>query len=929
MFGQRWDKAVRQPGAGEGGCTMKNSTGQFRHLLAFVVLTALVTLALPQPGAAQAPRPGQVTVIFILDDSGSMAENDPTDLRYTAAKLFVAALDEGDVVAAIRFSTTSQTMTQQLVPIASPLVKTQLIAALQPVKAEGYTDVKAAFTDAERLLKGAATATQKTVVVFLTDGAPYPPQPYPGYEDDALSIATRLGAPVYAIALTRQGESAFLTNVAGQTGGKVIPTKSANDLLDTYLQILGDLKDRTLIGAGAVSSPTQTTLLLDPALTPYVSKVTWIVSHESSVRVQVVGPDGKEVKATDPMVTFAVTADAGFTVYTVADPAGGGWRFNLSGSGSAEVRGILHSRLRVRVISLPGMVEAGVPLPIVVNLIEEQADGSIVKIVGDATFSAIVTPPGGPGQSLDAFYDDGTHGDVVAGDGNFTREFMETAEQGTYAIAVSGRKGVIPVTTATKVEAVVLPRLVIDQPANPSYDIRTNTVPLRIHLEGAEASAALEGGFSARVTSPAGQVYYVALRAQQAVFSGEFAPVESGQYKVEFQPEKAYYRGVPFQKQASTAFEAVMVGRLTIRSVKLGLGGAASQERFEVQEAVQGIPVLVTIGSSATAAEQVVPRLENLPGFALAEVGPIAVAPNGETMATLHLVGDRQLQPGKWDGGLVFAPQGPVDIANDRAQIKFELYTPQITFSAQTVSACVAKKCWQWAPVWLILKTSSTSSITEKVDIQLEGIAGATLSYRSVEVKPGDGQVELQINPATGFTPGQYKGLVTFGNARPGVVVLPRQPLNIAYQVDPWWTSCRRPLIGVGVCLLILVLVVGTVIGGIARKNRPPLVTGTLVYWSKDAPDVTSDKDLTAMRTREVRIGTAAGNEVPVADEAMAELHAVIVAERLEDKVRLTLQPRAKVRKGYKEYAEPLPLEENVTYQIGNHMFKYIPDAAL
>ena len=108
----------------------------------------------------------------------------------------------------------------------------------------------------------------------------------------------------------------------------------------------------------------------------------------------------------------------------------------------------------------------------------------------------------------------------------------------------------------------------------------------------------------------------------------------------------------------------------------------------------------------------------------MAEVGPILIAPNGETTTTLHLVGDTQLGTGKWDGFIIFSPQGAVDIVNNRAPVNFETFTPQITFSAKVISMYSEKVCWQWAPITLILKTVSTSLVPEKINIQLQGIDG-------------------------------------------------------------------------------------------------------------------------------------------------------------------------------------------------------------
>lgn len=897
------------------------------HFLLLAVIF-LFSMMIPQNVAAQKEQADHVIVLFILDDSGSMSGNDPSNLRYTAAQLFIASMDESDTVGAIRFSSMSEQITQGLVPLSGGKEKAEIIDSIIPVKAEGYTDVKAAFLEAETLLKSKSDTSDNTIVILLTDGKPEIPQPYAGYEEETLAIAKRLGVPVYAIALTYAGQSAFLNQVASQTEGKVISAKNANDLLDSYLQILGELKDRTVIGEDIDRSPGDIILELDPALMPYVSKATFIVSHDPAVKVRLIGPDQKEVQSSDPMVSFSMTSDPGFTAYTITNPASGEWNFNLSGNGSAQIRAILHSRLRIKIVSPTNLVETGRPMGIVVNLIEEQEDGSLVKIVGDASFSAMVTLPDGSQQSLDTFYDDGTHGDQIAGDGNFTRDFVDTIQPGSYEISVRGLKGVVPVSAAIRVEAIPFPKIVIDQPTDQTYEIRSNTVPLKIYLEGENTSTAFEGSITALVTSPDGKTTKIMLSPGEDSFTGQFSPTESGTHTVMFQSEDSFFQGLSYQKEAGTRFETVLFAQMHILSVEPGLG-ASELNKFEIQEAIQGIPLLVTINSTATGSEQVVPRVEKLPGFSLVEAIPVEIAPAGETTITLYLVGDKQLKPGNWEGLLTLEPLGPVDVVNNRFPFDFEIYTPVITFSTEVISQCAEKACWKWNPVTIILDMNSTSLVSENLDIRLEGLAGSSFSMNSIEIQPGTSQVELEIQPTEPFAPGDYSGTISLLNPRDGVEILPDQTIPFTFSVDPLWVSCRKPLIFLGIGFFLVGMIFVRIIRKMIKAAKPPLVTGTLVHWSQGTPELTTSVDLTALKKAEIRVGRGINNDVVIPDDLMEETHAMITAEIVEDEIRFILQPYAKVRKGYREYTDPLPLEENTSYQMGSQIFTYICDINL
>jgi hypothetical protein len=200
-----------------------------------------------------------------------------------------------------------------------------------------------------------------------------------------------------------------------------------------------------------------------------------------------------------------------------------------------------------------------------------------------------------------------------------------------------------------------------------------------------------------------------------------------------------------------------------------------------------------------------------------------------------------------------------------------------------------------------------------------------------VTVRPGESQVALTILPGSrAFTPGEYTGKIVVGGIRPGVKVIGDTNFKIAFQVDPLWVTCRKPMIISGVFIAFTVILFTSLIARARRKAKPPIVTGTLIHWSKDTPDQTMDVNLTALKRTEVKIGKGSQNDIVIPDEAMQDVHALILVERNENnELRFTLRPKASVRKGYREYTSDLPLEENVQYQMGSRMFKYIRDLDL
>jgi hypothetical protein len=912
------------------GKKISNSNRMLPAVLAVLIAISLGFISCQNAHAQVETQSDQLRVLFIIDDSGSMATSDPTDLRYTAVKLFASALDEGDAVGVIRFSSQSTLVTNGWVEITNADRKQTLLDTIQPVPADGYTDFQSAFKLAQSLLDQDTSGGNKTVLVLLTDGKPEIQNSYVDYENETLTLASQLNVPVYSIALTAQGQTGFLSKVSAQTNGELISAKSANDLLDSYLRILGDLKDRTITGEGVTNSPSIVTISLPPALIPYIDKVTFIASKSPSTQIGLISPDGETIQPDAPIVDFASTNDPGFSVYSLKKPASGDWTIAVGGSGQAQVRAILHSRLRVMIKSPVSLVEAGIPMSVVVNLVEEQSDGATIKIVGDASFSAAITLPDGSRQSLDNFYDDGTHGDKVAGDGDFSRDFVDTFMAGTYQIAVQGFKGVVPVATSARIEAVAFPTVIIEQPQNQVYEVRDDAVPFNIHLQNGFDEKEFEGTIVAVVSSPSGKTTEIELKRNGLNFLGDYLPEESGNYSVVFRPMDAYYLGLPYSFESDANFEAQIIPKLQIEKVQLGLDSSDNQDVFEVAQAVAGIPVVVTIQSNSPNPEYITAGIENMPGFSLQETNPIEIPAGTTSDVTLHIKGDAQIKAGAWNGKVVFKPEGTIDIVGINPELNLSLFNPMVDVRIRSVSVeNEPGKCWQTNGVTIMLETNSTSLVPEKVDVRLAGIPNSVLSPTTLTIQPGNGQMQLQIKPEKSFAVGTYTGSIVVENVRPGVQISDNSNFLVQFEITPAWKNCQKPMIflGVGGLLLIILFVMGTIKA--KNSSKPPIIRGTLTHWDKENPDLTTSVDLTAMKKTEIRIGKASSNDVVIPDATVDDFHAVLIAEKMEDEIRYTLLPKSRVKRGYREYSDVISLDENVTYQMGNHCFSFIRDIEL
>ncbi len=536
----------------------------------FFFLMALLILDIRPSAEFLSPKPGaasQITVILMLDNSGSMEKNDPNGLRFTGARLFLSLLDPGDTAGVIIFSTESISLTNSLVTIRSGEDKSTLVSQIHTQSPEGFTDVKAAFQTADRILNGFELDRRAVYIVFLTDGKPEIKSPYAGYEKETLEAAKRLHVPILAIALTPSAQTPFLDQLAIETGGQVIPADTALDLTDAYLNILGQIKDRTVLNA----TENDFSFFVDPGLAPYIDSVSFILARTGNDSVHLYSPFGEAIQRNSQNVRFYLE-NPGFVTIDIQSPSPGMWTFQTKMNGKFKTSAILHSRLRIEMDSPGNLHQQSKPMQITVRMTEELPDGKRVPILGDATFTAVITLPDGAQASLDLFYDDGTHGDALAGDGVFSRRYVNTHQAGTYAIQIRGHKANVPIEEIARVAVIPFPELIIQEPVG-IQEFGGDALQLQVLLKDA-GNYSLEGGtLVATIGPPSGIISEIGLMKNGETYSGSFVPKQEGIYQVQIRGKDAMYRGLPYEETVSSRFDVKFIRTLNIEADRWSANG--------------------------------------------------------------------------------------------------------------------------------------------------------------------------------------------------------------------------------------------------------------------------------------------------------------------------------------------------------------------
>jgi hypothetical protein len=175
-------------------------------IVALAAATVGTGAAAPIATAACTPK---TNLEAIVDDSGSMSWNDPSDLRIAAMNLLIDTQgNEKRTLGAVEFGTTAAPLFGPgLIGQSAASFKAALASAL--IEDGGGTDYNAAFAQA------ASHNPNATARIFLTDGAHTAADPY--------ANGHRGGPPVYVIGLGTGGPGSpfdtLLDQIANETGG--------------------------------------------------------------------------------------------------------------------------------------------------------------------------------------------------------------------------------------------------------------------------------------------------------------------------------------------------------------------------------------------------------------------------------------------------------------------------------------------------------------------------------------------------------------------------------------------------------------------------------------------------------------------------------------------------------------------------------------
>ncbi|OPX28201.1 MAG: hypothetical protein B1H06_03695 [Candidatus Cloacimonas sp. 4484_143] len=373
-----------------------------------------------------------VDIALVIDSSGSMSSNDPTDLRKAAAKYFVDFLSIGDWVAVVDFDS-DVVVWKHLTNITNQAVKNEIKNAIDNIDSSGMTNIGGGLLYGYNELNSTQTGNRKAAIL-LTDGyhntGTHPNQVVPKYKAKSW--------PIYTIALTGDADENLLKQIASETGGKYIKAEKAEDLLEIYNDLKKIVKKQSTLQkiSKTISQGENITqdVMIDPSIRSFDVSVSW---QGSDLDLYLYYPNGIQVElnassptgTNDPNITYISSST--YELYSVENPVPGRWSYEIIGKqiiGEENFTATVAATTEVILSATTDKLEYYLNEPVIIMATFTNLTGGIEN----ADVTANITKP-------DGFVENVRLADK--GSGSYSTVYTNTSLSGTYAVEVKANAG--------------------------------------------------------------------------------------------------------------------------------------------------------------------------------------------------------------------------------------------------------------------------------------------------------------------------------------------------------------------------------------------------------------------------------------------------------------------------------------------------------
>lgn len=220
-----------------------------------MVLMLGTALVAPMNDAGGAAGSLSLDVVFVLDHSGSMKQNDPQRLVIQAATDFLGKLGPNDAVGLVVFGGQAKAV-HPLSPLSAEDKRKGLLDAIAGIRyGDPRTNMAAGIERGTYELKQHGRAAASPILIFLTDGI----MDTGSQAKDAemrewlrtrlLPEARERGVRIFSIALTEDADFALIQETASVTGGDYYRAINAKEIAEIFDRILSKIRQAPLAPA--------------------------------------------------------------------------------------------------------------------------------------------------------------------------------------------------------------------------------------------------------------------------------------------------------------------------------------------------------------------------------------------------------------------------------------------------------------------------------------------------------------------------------------------------------------------------------------------------------------------------------------------------------------------------------------------------------
>lgn len=345
---------------------------------------------------AEVPAADPVSVVTVLDRSGSMQFYGYIDITRQTSRQFIDLLSVDDAIGVVSFGDSAIEEfpgTGSPAPIVGATTRDAAKAQVDGIGFGGCTYMGAGIEAGGAMLGGAGA---RRALVLLSDGydnkgcdESNPAKP------SALDAAGALpaGLPIYSCAMGPASDQNLLGQLAADTDGRYYFMPTIDDLFEIYNYIRGQVTgDGVIINESSMASRSEVSGWVDGCAASALFTVAW---HEPSLRYvsrEAKGPDEITVRLRTPggrwlshsSAEFARTVGGGYVSFALQEPQAGLWTVEVSTNRREHtpytVGGFVRSPLGLEVTA-PTLVGVGDPIDVRASVTDAKGpvDGTRVR----------------------------------------------------------------------------------------------------------------------------------------------------------------------------------------------------------------------------------------------------------------------------------------------------------------------------------------------------------------------------------------------------------------------------------------------------------------------------------------------------------------------------------------------------------------------